>query len=95
MASVVENIVELPDGWTGKPGEWQKPPGTTVVRTAVAGPGWTYDGVAFTAPPAPPAPPPLPDHNAALKTKIDAAVADALTPQKVKEVFIEWKTKLL
>ena len=35
-----------------------------------------------------------PDPNAALKTKIDAAVADTLTPQKVRDVLTEWKTRL-
>ena len=93
-ADVVENVVELPDGWTGKPGEWTAPTGTSIVGTTQAGPKWTYDGVTFTTPPAPPAPPPLPDPNAALKTKIDAALADALISQKVKDVLAEWRTKL-
>ena len=93
-AGVVENVVELPDGWSGKLGEWTAPPGTTVVSTTVAGPGWTYDGATFPAPPAPPAPPPLPDPNAVLKSKIDVAVTSTLIPQLIKDVLTEWRTKL-
>lgn len=34
------------------------------------------------------------DPNAVLKSKIDAVVAEELLPQKIKDVFMEWKTKL-
>ena len=39
-------------------------------------------------------PVPLPDPNAGFKAKIDAAVADALVPQTMKDVFTEWKKRL-
>ena len=40
-----------------------------------------------------PAPTPF-DRNKVLKEKIDAAVADGLMPQKIKDVLTEWKTQL-
>ena len=40
-----------------------------------------------------PAPTPF-DRNKVLKEKIDAAVADGLMPQKIKDVLTEWRTKL-
>ena len=42
-----------------------------------------------------PTPVPMPfDRNKMLKEKIDAAVADELIPQKIKNILTEWKTKL-
>lgn len=48
--TLVENVV-LWDGET----EWQPPEGTTIVELGdtIAGPGFTYDGTTFTAPPEP------------------------------------------
>jgi hypothetical protein len=51
--------------------------GLNAVPSDVAGPGWTWDGTAFTPPPPPPPPPPSQrelDRQDAL-AKLDAAVA--------------------
>jgi hypothetical protein len=47
---IVENVILTGDGWTA-------PEGVTAVDCGPeVGPGWTYDGDGFTAPPTPPAP---------------------------------------
>lgn len=47
----VVNVVRVADDWTGANGEWVPPPGTEVVKDAVAGVGWSRVGEAFVPPP--------------------------------------------
>lgn len=47
---VVINSVTLPTGWTGAVGEWQPPPGSTVITDKGGDIGDSYDGLTFTKP---------------------------------------------
>ena len=46
-SGIVVNVIE----WDGDEAQWRAPTGYTMVESAEAGPGFTYDGETFTPPP--------------------------------------------
>lgn len=78
-AGVIENIVEVPDGWTGKAGEWRPPAGTTAHAGLAASIGSTRDGNGWRAPEPTPSPP---DRLAVLESRVAALEARPATQER-------------
>lgn len=80
---LVENVVDLPEDWTGASGEWQVQPGFSVIDAGSAAPGDKWDGTVFIKPPPKPPVPP-----SARTIALDAAINGAGTLAALKAVLI-------